>query len=1080
MQAFVFEETMEIPTYAVGQPDKNPLFLENRVYQGSSGKVYPFPVIDKIYDQKVKKSYRAVILENEYLKITFLPELGGRVYRAVDKTNGYDFVYYNEVIKPALVGLLGPWVSGGIEFNWPQHHRPTTFMPVDYRLRQYPDGSAGVQMGETDRMYGTKSLAEFILQPGKAYLEIRVRLWNPTPFPQTFLWWANPALAAGEHTRAIFPPDVTAVYDHGRRDVSTFPIATGTYYKVDYSAGVDISRYKNIPVPTSYMACASRFDFVGGYDDEKDCGMLHVADHHVSPGKKQWTWGCGDFGKAWDRNLTDENGPYVELMTGVYTDNQPDFTWLKPFEEKTFTQYFLPFKQIGTVRNATKDIVVSCAYRDGAFGGGVYATSRQEGLRVCLRAGDKTVFEEKIGEITPHKAFLFHRPHSEESAQLTVRDAAGRLLVSCTWSAQEPAGEEHKPLEAPPLPADTETTEELYFTGMHLEQYRHPTYRPEDYYAEGLRRDPDDTRLNLAYGRLLLRQGALSKAEPCLRRALKRITRLNHTPYDGEVHYLLGLCCFYQGKPEAAYDWFRKGEWDGDKAAACAYFAAALKTRQGDYPTALAHAEKALERNPKHSRALGLMAALLESMGQEEAAGNCLEALLVQDPFDPLAGLPEGETAAGRSHKQVACLEAAACYMEWGFYEKAARILESAPAGPQPLYYAGYCRAGLGDEAGALALYQKAEKADSAYCFPNRIWDLLVLEDCRRRLPGAPMAGYYLGLLLYDKRQYAEARDCFRAAIAGRLKLAAAHRCLAIYLFNKEGEGKAALAEMEKAFSLSAGDARILLELDQLHKKAGAAPEERLAGLEAHLPLTESRDDLYTEYITLLNLTGQWEKALGCLEGRRFHPWEGGEGKVTSQHVFSLFRLAAACLQDAPGRALELLEQARRFPENLGEGKLAGARDTQLDYLCGRALEILGEENRARACWERAAAGEVGMDRAMYYNDQPADRLLFKGLSLRKLGKDREAETCFDRLIDYGNAHMQDEVVMDYFAVSLPDFLLFDDDLQQKNRAHCLYLAALGYEGKGMDEEAGRMYRELLQLEPCHIGCGMYRGICGL
>ena len=160
------------------------------------------------------------------------------------------------------------------------------------------------------------------------------------------MWWANPAVPVNDHTYSVFPPDVNAVMDHGKRAVSTFPIATGEYYKCDYSAGVDISRYKNVPVPTSYMAAHSDFDFIGNYDESRQAGLLHVADHHVSPGKKQWTWGNGDFGRAWDRNLTDEDGPYIELMTGVFTDNQPDFTWLKPQEEKVFVQYFMPYKGI--------------------------------------------------------------------------------------------------------------------------------------------------------------------------------------------------------------------------------------------------------------------------------------------------------------------------------------------------------------------------------------------------------------------------------------------------------------------------------------------------------------------------------------------------------------------------------------------------------------------------------------------------------------------------------------------------------------------------------------------------------------
>lgn len=284
-KARVWEETVQIPTYGIGKPDKNPMFLEKRVYQGSSGRVYPHPVIDKIEDEKKLENYQIVFLENKYLRIEIMPELGGRIYRAVDKTNGYDFVYYNRVIKPALVGLLGPWISGGIEFNWPQHHRPNTYGPVEYKLEEHEDGSATVWVSEIDRMFGTKVTAGFTLQPDKAYLKVGAQLYNRTAEPQTFLWWANPAVAVHEHTQSVFPPDVSAVFDHGKRDVSRFPIATGTYYKMDYSEGVDISRYKNIPVPTSYMAYKSDYNFIGGYDHMKQAGLLHVANHHISPGK---------------------------------------------------------------------------------------------------------------------------------------------------------------------------------------------------------------------------------------------------------------------------------------------------------------------------------------------------------------------------------------------------------------------------------------------------------------------------------------------------------------------------------------------------------------------------------------------------------------------------------------------------------------------------------------------------------------------------------------------------------------------------------------------------------------------------
>jgi hypothetical protein len=175
-----WEEVVIIPTYKIGEPDKNPVFLEKRVYQGSSGVVYPHPVVDKVYDLKEDKAYKSLFLENEYLKIMILPELGGRIQMAYDKTNDYHFVYYNRVIKPALVGLAGPWISGGIEFNWPQHHRPSTFDPVDYSIKENPDGSKTVWVSEIEKMFGTKGMAGFTLYPDKAYLEITGKLYNRT------------------------------------------------------------------------------------------------------------------------------------------------------------------------------------------------------------------------------------------------------------------------------------------------------------------------------------------------------------------------------------------------------------------------------------------------------------------------------------------------------------------------------------------------------------------------------------------------------------------------------------------------------------------------------------------------------------------------------------------------------------------------------------------------------------------------------------------------------------------------------------------------------------------------------------
>ena len=474
-QAEVWQEQIMLPTYGIGKADKNPMFLEKRVYQGSSGRVYPYPVVDKILDEKKDMPYTALWLENDYIKVMILPELGGRIQRAYDKTNGYDFVYYNEVIKPALVGLVGPWISGGIEFNWPQHHRPTTFAPTDYQVKENADGSKTVECSEVDQMYGTKGKISFTVYPDKAYIEVKGQLYNRTNLPQTFLWWANPAVPVNDYTQSIFPPDVNAVFDHGKRAVSNFPIATGVYYKHDYGAGVDISRYKNIPVPTSYMCAHSDYNFVGGYDYKVGAGILHVADHHVSPGKKQWTWGCGDFGQAWDRNLTDNNGPYIELMTGMFCDNQPDFTWLKPFEEKTFTQYFMPYKAAANVKNASTEVVLNLEIADDKAAITVYATSVYEDAVIRVLVDGKPVYE-KTAKISPVDVLTdtvaLPAGTAETGVTLAVWNAKGRKMLEYT---PQPKKIEEIPDPMPPakLPEDIQTIEELYLTGIHIEQYRH-------------------------------------------------------------------------------------------------------------------------------------------------------------------------------------------------------------------------------------------------------------------------------------------------------------------------------------------------------------------------------------------------------------------------------------------------------------------------------------------------------------------------------------------------------------------------------------------------------------------------------
>lgn len=1081
-----WKEQVVIPTYEVGAPEKNPLFLEKRVYQGSSGVVYPYPVIEKITDKKIDKTYNAVFLENEYIKVMVLPELGGRVQMAYDKIKKRHFVYYNHVIKPALVGLAGPWISGGIEFNWPQHHRPSTYMAVDSTIEENADGSVTVWVNEMERMFHQKGMAGFTLRSGCAYLEIKGVVYNRTALPQTFLWWANPAVAVNDYYQSVFPPDINAVFDHGKRAVSSFPIATGTYYKMDYSAGVDISNYRNIKVPTSYMAVNSRFNFEGGYENDTHAGMLHVANHHVSPGKKQWTWGNGDFGRAWDRNLTDTDGPYIELMAGVYTENQPDFTWLQPYEEKHFTQYFLPYRELGVVKNASKDLLLNIdpEGRNGVCFK-IFATSKQT-VKVTLASDDGTrIYYDKEATITP-EALLSETVDTGDTPfnrlRLSISRGGKELLY---WHAEP---DEIKPMpdaaEAALLPNEIKTTEQLYLTGLHLEQYRHATYDPTDYYEEALRRDPIDVRCNNALGLWYIRKGRFQKAEQYLLTAVRTLLKRNPNPYDGEPIYNLGLALKYQGRIDEAYDRFYKSTWNAAWQDAGYFACAQISTLQGRLEDALDEIDRSLIRNWHNHKARALKTAILRHLGRTEEAQQLIEASLAIDPFNfgcryeryliTQRSADLREMTALMRHEANNYDEIALDYCGAGLWNEAVALWKVAinerATTPMTGYYMAWSMTN-GNIAGADAVATQAANACPDYCFPNRLEAILALQCAMNKNDNDAKAPYYLGCLYYDKRQYDLATEAWERSAALDETFPTVWRNLALAYFNKRHNAAKALEYMERAFRLDPTDARILMELDQLYKRLQRPHRERLTRLEHYPELIDKRDDLLLEVITLLNQTGNYAQAKERLDAHVFHPWEGGEGKVAAQYQIARVEMAKNCIKAGRyNEAIILLEACLDYPPHLGEGKLYGAQENDFYYFLGCAYAAMGMTDKATECWEKGIAGPTEPAAALYYNDAKPDKIFYAGLCLQRLGRTNEAKSCFHRLISYGEKHIFDQITMDYFAVSLPDLLIWDDDLNRKNQVHCKYMMALGYWGLGEKVRSKRLFNEAAQLDINHQG----------
>jgi tetratricopeptide (TPR) repeat protein len=890
-EAVAWREPLTIRTYEAGEPSRYPMFLDHRVYQGSSGKVYPLPFTESVSDDATLRDWDAIHLENEFVRVVVLPELGGRIHIGYDKTTGYDFFYRNNVIKPALVGLAGPWISGGVEFNWPQHHRPATCLPVEASI-EYDDGTVTVWCHDHDPFARMSAQHGVRLRAGSSVVELAVRLHNRTDERQTFLWWANVAALVHDDYQSFFPEDVRYVADHARRALTAFPEADRPYYGVDYSALAQgdpeanrIDWYKNIPVPTSYMIVDSGQDFFGGYDHRAGAGFVHWAERRVSPGKKQWTWGDAPFGHAWDAQLTDGDGPYVELMAGVYTDNQPDFSWLLPGETKIFTQYWYPIPAIGAAHQATPDAAVHVD-RDDALAASFAVTRAQRGAVARLVRGGEVIASETV-DLVPGEPFRLEADatlDADATIAAELLTSAGQLLVRWTPAV---VSDEEPWLATEPLPADEiDSVEELYLTGLHLSQYRHPTRSPLTYWNAGLERDPGDVRINLALADRLYRAGDYAHALEHIDRAHDRLTRRNANPLDAEVFYLRGLVLRRLGRIAEAEQAFGKAGWDGTWAAAAGFALAQSLSCRGQNRAALRVLDTLDGVVGHDTRRVALRAILLRRFEADADAEAVVLAALDADPLDAtlraLVGRPLTEDAG-------LLLDVALDLRDAGALDEALHVLERVLAAPvtgagnvRPI--AHYIAAAIHETRGNIAQAGEARAhargADLTRAFPFGLDALDALEAALAADPDDAVAHTLIGMLLYAHgRRPAAGEHWERAIELGRVDPVLL-RNAALAAYNIGHDDDRAWELYETAVTVAPDDSRLRYEQDQLAIRLGHATTERLDRLRAVEQLVLTRDDFTIEYVNLLADAGEGARAYEILVTRSFHPWEGGEGQA--------------------------------------------------------------------------------------------------------------------------------------------------------------------------------------------------------
>jgi tetratricopeptide (TPR) repeat protein len=1077
----VWEEPLAIPTYRIGEPDLNPIFYAGRAYQGAKGPVYPYPLLDRLTDIREMKTYKALYLENDYLKICVLPEIGGRIFSALDKTDDYDFFYHQHVIKPALVGMLGAWISGGVEWNFPHHHRASGYMNVDYTLSQNPDGSKTIWVGEIELRHRMKWIVDLTLYPDRSYLEATVKIFNRTPFAHSFLWWANVAVHANENYQIIFPPSTEFATFHGKNQFSHWPISHEIYNGVDYTQGVDVSWYKNHPSPTSFFAWNCEEDFLAGYDHGKEAGVVHVADHHLVPGKKFWTWGTGSQGKTWEKILTETDGPYIELMVGAFSDNQPDYSWLQPYEVRTFKQHWYPIRMIGGVKAANLDAACNLDVAGTKAKIGFNTTSERRGAKAILIEGERIIFEQ-TADISPDSPFSreIELPQGikEENLRLLLLSYKGETLVS--YAPPKKKGTSMpETVKPPPPPQDIKTVEELYSTGLRLEQFYNPAFEPYPYYEEALRRDPADSRVNTAIARLCLQRGMFEEAKQRLNLALSRLTKNYTSPKDGEPYYYLGVSLRAQGKNGKAYDAFYKATWSQAWAGAAYYSLAELACEKGDFSRALDFIDRSLSMNSLNTKAVNLKSALLRKLGRFEEAGKIDSQVLAFDPLDFWAGneLYLANSSLGKKEEALeekqalkikmrdsaqSYLELATDYSDCGLFDEASEILlrlidskkKWDSTYPLLYYYLGYFEGKRENEAEALKYYKLAAEMPPDYCFPFQLESMAVLRAAERLNPSDARAPYYLGNFLYDLQPEEAIKEWEKSRQLDE-SFPIVHRNLGLAYARVLNDVPKATASLEKALACNSRDPRLYYELDLLYEAGGISPEIRLGLLERNHDIVLQRDDSLSREILLLVQLGKYQKAIDLLSERHFHVWEGGGGLHNLYVDAHLWRGEERFAARRYKEALKDYQAALEYPENLEVARPnKGGRDSQIYYFIATAYEALGDAKKTGEFYEKSVEQKQGWSEICFY----------QGLAFRKLGKADEAEQTFNGLIQSGKQSLESAPSLDFFA----KFGEKQSAFVRNAEAH--YLIGLGYLGKGDKQEARAEFKKALELNINHSG----------
>ena len=991
------ETHIVLKTYPVREEDKNPPFLLPGRWE-----IYPYTMMDDLSDSEIYRKYRAVILENEYLKVMIIPDLGGKIYSVYDKVSGRELFYKNSVVKTARIALRGAWVSGGVEFNFPNGHTVTTVSPVDYYVLKHKDGSATVFIGDTELVSRMRWCISITLRPGLRRIEQRTFIYNPTDVRNRFWYWANAAVPATNGLRFETPAE--------------WAYCMGKVVKLRTEER-DLTWYRNWDHAVDLFSLGAHAEYVGWYLYDLDYGGVHVADRYLLKGKKFFTWGISGSGDMWTKHLTDYDGPYCEVQAG-FLETQYEYELMEPHQAYVFDEYWYPISGLKGLLYANKDIALNVI--NGNEGVEIRINSvRTLPCRVEIVHEEGNIVIVKNIELTPDHVTIIKVDENikkvlDKGATILIRDRRGRIIarVQLGRYATSIPQFEPRPKAATTLKG---SPEELERAGIYFEQQKE-IEKAEKAYKMALTKDPNYSQALKGLGILFYKKGKLDKARELLERAITR-------KKDYEAIYYLALIARDEGDIDLAERYF--GELTRSRAYShLGYYnlgVCALIKRE--YERSIEFFKEALKRETKDLKSLVLMAYALEKLGSRDKAKEYVLKAMTLDPLYPLAiyelyyitrESSEGKAVIERIKNLIRppdrvlikgrpwyehLIEVAIDYANIGDYIRAIKVLEDVVAiikerygeeylSPMIYYYMGYFYEKMGDLKNATECYEKGNKMNPDYVFPFRREDEEVLRRVITRV-NSWKPHYYLGNLLFARYRYEEAIHEWEAALKIGSNYSVLYRNLGLAYWRLKYNLEKAIRYYEKAVALDPYNIRAYVELSILYEIKGVT-SKRIQLLE-RAPEDVKRHDYILERLASAYLDAEmYKEALNILLSNRFRPWEGFY-VVRNIYEDTIIAYASQLLKKGePKGAIKILSMYFKYPENLGIGRPARPIFTRAYYYMSLAYEALGEKDKALEFLKRGIKENPNAFSEDYY---------YRALCLRRIGLKDEADDAFREMM---------------------------------------------------------------------------------